>query len=291
MSLIIPTQTAWTGVIISEEGEILTTSQTLGEAPIVDIRLWDGTRGQACVTGRDDDIGLALLRPLVEAARAYDYLALSNESPSTGQELELLQHARLSPVLYERMTTVTRHVHSNSGYSYFVVDAAEGITADGAVLLDQSDSVVGISMPPLWLLQRIDAYSGEVIAIDASTIARVALRALRSRRMQINTAPSASDYHFPPLPPIPVIFNGEMSIDGAPAPVGTLVHAKVSKEGQPDYWQSTLLGMTGEYVLPLSRDSSYFGGSVEFWVDCKRSPTAIRYEEPSTRAVELDLAF
>ena len=248
MSLIIPTETAWTGVVISEEGEILTTSEALGEAPVVDIRLWDGTRAQACVTGRDDDIGLALLRPLIQPAGTYAYLALSTESPSVGQELELLQHPRLSPVVYERTTKVARDIPSDNGYSYFVVDAADRTTADGAVLLNESGTIQGMRMPLLWLLQNQVANPGEVAAVDAPAIANLALSALRSGRMHVRPVAPPTDPGFSP-PPVPIIFHGEVTIGGVPASAGTLVYAKVSKEGLPDYWQSTLLGVAGEYVL------------------------------------------
>lgn len=257
----------------------------------MDMRLWDGTRAQACVTGRDDNIGLALLRPLIEPAGTYDYLALSTESPSVGQELEQFHHPRLSPVLYQRTTKVEMYFRSSNGYNYLLMDAADNIAAGGAVLLDESGRMQGMRLPLIGPVLGQIANPGVVIAIDASDVAGLALPVLRSGRMQINTVPSVPDYHSPPLPPIPVIFNGEISIDGAPGPVGTLAHAKLSKEGQPDYWQSTVLGMAGEYVLPLSADSSYLGGSVEFWVDCKRSPATTAYEGPLGRAVELDLAF
>ncbi len=290
MSLIIPTETAWTGVVISEDGEILTTSEALGEAPVVDIRLWDGTRAQACVTGRDDDIGLALLRPLFEPAGAYDYLALSTESPSVGQELGLLQHPRLSPVTYQRTTKVARDIPSDSGYNYFVVDAADGTTADGAVLLDQGGRVVGIRMPLLWLLQNQITDPGEVAAVHALTIEGVALPVLRSGRMQILPVLPRPDWES--LPNVPIVFNGEITVDGAPAPAGTLVYAKVSKEGEPDYWRSTLLGVAGEYVLPLSADTqTYLGGSVEFWVDCESSSTVATYEGFLGRVVEQAITF
>ena len=288
VTLIVPSETAWTGAVVSENGEILTTSESLGEAPFVEIRLWDGTRGQACVTGRDDDIGLALLEPLIEPPRAYDYLALSGEPPSVGQELELFQHARLSPVLYQRATKVAGYRSMGDGYGYILWNAAGDTIADGAVLLDESGRMAGMRMSWLWLLRNRMTNPGEFVAIDAWGIAS-ALPALRSGRMHILPAPSSPD-HVPPS--LPVLFHGEVTIDGAPAPAGTVVYAKVTWEGEEDYWQSILLGMTGEYVFPVS---TYAGvrseGVVEFWVDCKRSLTTGAYEYPPFKAIERDLAF
>lgn len=287
-----PPETVWTGVVISENGEILTTSQTLGEAPVVDIRLWDGTQVQACVTGRDDDIGLALLDPLIERPGAYDYLTLSGESPSTGQELILLQHASFSPALDGRFTMVMEREFPYNGDGYVRIRVADSATADGAVLADASGGMVGMRMPPLWLLQNQIASPGEVVAVDAPAIARFALPTLRSGRIHVQPVLSRPDVDT--VPWLPVILHGEITLDDAPAPVGTLLHAKVSKEGEPDYWQSTPLEVAGEYVFPLSTETgNYFGGTVEFWVDCKRLPMAVAYEVPSDSVspVELDLAF
>ena len=281
----------WTGVVISEIGEILTTSQTLGEAHVVDVRLWDGREGHACVTGRDDDIGLALLRPLIEPAGTYDHLAFSSEPPSIGQELVLFQYSSFSPAWDRRPTKVVENESPGNGYGYMRIQAADNSIADGAVLVNENSRMQGMRMPALWLLQNAIVRPGEVAALDASEIPSAALSALRSGRM--DALPGLSYYRGPDrIPPLPIIFNGEVTIDGAPAPVGTLLHAKVSKEGEPDAWQSTPIGMSGEYVFPVSADpQTYFGGSVEFWVDCKRSPTTAAYEEPLARAVELSLAF
>ena len=256
----------------------------------MDIRLWDGRRGQACVTGRDDDLGLALLQPLIDPSGAYDYLAFSSASPSVGQQLELFQHARLSPVLYQRTTKVAGYRSSAIGFRYLLVEAADNTTADGAVLLDEGGRMVGMRMPALWLLQNQITNPGEVAAVDASTIEGVALPALRSDRMHILAALSHSEVDT--IPWLSVIFHGELTVDGAPAPAGTMVHARVSAEGEPDYWQSTPIGMVGEYVFPVSdRPSTYSEGTVEFWVDCKRFPSAIAFEGPSVTVVEQDLAF
>lgn len=284
-------ETVWTGVVISEDGEILTTSPALGRDAVVDIRLEDGREGRACVIGRDDDIGLALLRPLLEPAGAYDYLALSGEPPSVGQQLELLQYSSFKPALDARTTRVVEYRPTPFGYGYILVDAAENTTADGAVLLDESGRMVGMRMPLLWLLQNQITNPGEVAAISAQEIVSAALPVLRSGRMHVRPVAPPTDPGFSP-PPVPIIFHGEVTIGGVPASAGTLVYAKVSKEGLPDYWQSTLLGVAGEYVLPLSADTqTYLGGSVEFWVDCESSSTVATYEGFPGSVVEQAITF
>ncbi len=285
-------ETVWTGVVISENGEILTTSEWLGDAPVVDIRFWDGTQAQACVTGRDDEMGLALLRPLIEPAGGYDYLALSGDPSFVGQQLELLEYSSPSPFLDRQTTRVVEHKPAPIGLRYLRIDASDRTTAGGAVLLNEGGRMQGMRMPILWSLLNSAANPGEVIAIDAPDVADFALPALRSGRMHVQPVLDR-DRDLGDAPPrFPTVFNGEVTIDGAPVPVDTLLHARLSKEGQPDVWQSTSIGISGEYVFPVSSGSiDYYEGTVEFWADCKRSATTAAYELPSARAVELSLAF
>ena len=284
----------WTGVFISEMGEILTTSQTLGTAPVVDMRLWDGTEGHACVTGRDDDIGLALLTPLIEPAATYDHLAFSSQPPSIGQELVLYQYSSFSPALDRRPTRVVENESPGNGYGYMRIQVADNSIADGAVLVNENSRMQGMRMPALWLLQNAIVRPGEVAAIDASEIPSAALSALRSGRMHV--LPGRPPHEVDAPPPLPIVFNGEITIDCTPAPVGTLLHAKLSKEGEPDLWQSTQIGVSGEYVFPLSVNPFTRPGEprefrVEFWMDCRRSPTTVVHEDSIGSAVEQDLAF
>ena len=206
----------------------------------------------------------------------------------------LLQYSSFTPALDRRPTRVVENETPGNGYSYMRIQAADNSTADGAVLVNEKGRMQGMRMPHLWLLQNGIVNPGEVAAIDASEIVGVALPALRSGR--IHMLPWLPYYDSSDgIPPLPIVFNGEITIDGAPAPVGKLLHAKVSKEGQPDYWQSTPIGTVGEYVLPLSADpQTHFGGNVEFWVGCKRSAQKTAYEasvEDYPRVVELSLAF
>ena len=50
-------ENVWTGAVVSENGEILTVSGPLGNAPQVTFTLADGTEGVAWVTGRSDEQG------------------------------------------------------------------------------------------------------------------------------------------------------------------------------------------------------------------------------------------
>ena len=277
----------WTGVTISEAGEILTTSQTLGEAPVVDIELSDGTRGQACVTGRDDDIGLALLKPLLEH-RSYDFDELSGTAPTIGDQLALLQHTRSSAALDQRIRRVNGYRSGGGGYDYFQIQAAD-TTSDGAVLIDHLGQIQGIRMPSLWLLQHQIGNPGEVWAIDAPKVATTALPVLRSGRMHIwPYYPGIGDR----VASLPLVFRGEITVDGVPATVGSQLYARVSKAGFPDHWVTETINEVGFFLIAFSPPTNYYlGATVEFWMDCRRSPTTATTERPPGATTHLDLAF
>ena len=284
-------QQVWTGATISEAGEILTTSQALRSAPIVNMELADGTRGQACVTGRDDDIGLALLKPLL-APRAYDFASLSNTAAIEGDQLGLLQHSAFSDSLDTRITAVAEYRSSPTGYAFFRIRANDITTADGAVLINQRGEVQGIRMPPLWLLVYQISNPGEVWAMEAPAVASTALPILRSGRMYIKPWWSWGDSIDLPPPSELVVFHGRVTLDGKDAPAGSILHARVSKEGLPDIWSHDPLPDDGFYGATVSAfSSSYKGAAVEFWMDCRRSPVTATLDHPRGSAVELDLAF
>ena len=92
--------------------------------------------------------------------------------------------------------------------------------------------------------------------------------------------------------PIPLIFHGEITVDGAPAPLDSTVYARVSKEGLPDHWMRERPAEAGYYIISVSVPSGdYVGATVEFWLDCRRFPTTAVFEHAPGSVVELDLAF
>ena len=287
-------QDYWTGVVISETGEILTTSQTLGNAPIVDIELSDGTRGQACVTGRDDRIGLALLKPLVEP-RAYDFAELSGTAPVVGEQIGLLQHTRFSSALDQRITIVSGYRSSSTGdgYDYFQILAADNSTGDGAVLINERGQLQGMRMPSAWLLQNEVGNPGEVWAVDAPSIASIALPFLRSKPMFVGLPPVTEGPG--PCPPcIPPLISGAITLDGKDVPAGSTLHARIVGEGQPDLWAWTTIETPGEFILVLPCTpckGEYLGATIEFWLECRRCSTTATLERWSVPFKQLDLAF
>ena len=275
----------WTGAIISESGEILTTSQTLGNAPVVDIELGGGTHGQACVIGRDDSIGLALLKPLSEP-RTYQFADLSATVPALGDQLGLAQHSASSPHVSKWVITVSGYREGDPGYAYFGIQAGD-TPADGAMVMNAHAEVQGIHMPTMWLLQHEVGNPGEVWAIDVPQVVNTALPILRSGRMHIEPIPRVWNY---PPDAWNALYLGTVTLDGAPPPVGTTLHVRLSKAGQPDHWDSTTLDEDGFFFMEILV-VDFQGAAMEFWVDCRLSATTATFEYNFFNPLRLNLAF
>jgi hypothetical protein len=289
-------ETVWTGAIISDSGEILTTSEALGNAPVVSFQLDADNQasvrqGEAWVIGRDDDAGLALLRP-INPAPPYDFIPLSAQAPTIGDQLGLVQHSPFSPVIDQRITSVSGYQPGGIGYSYMQIRAADNTTADGAMLINDSGKIQGIRMPSLWLLNHQIGNPGEVYAVDAAQVGVTAIPALRSGRIQIDIRPPSTEGPGDSPPAIPVIFNADITIDGAAAPVGTRVYARLRKSGQLDHWTSAPVIAGGIVVLNVSAPTnSYAGAIVEFWANAKMAGKTETYNRPAGSVVDLTLAF
>ena len=156
-------------------------------------------------------------------------------------------------------------------------------------------------MPAFWLLEQgiitreyfIGALEEEgAYAIASPDITSTALPLLRSGHMHIEY-PWWGDYYSETIPPLPIIFSGELTIDGSSAPVDSMIYARVSKEGLADIWTSDWTSEVGYYILnAFAPSSDYDGATIEFWLDCKRSPTTSTYDiSLAGHERELDLAF
>ena len=280
----------WTGAFVGEGGEILTTSNALGRAPMVNYILANGTSGEAWVVGRDDSAGLALLRPLVETP-PYEFIQLSPDAPTIGDGLTLLQHSAFSNAIDQRPTSVSGYKPGILGYNYMQINAADNATSDGAMLIDRFGRVQGIRMPSEWLLRHQIANPNEVYAVDAAQVGAVAVPSLRAGRYQVDARPQPGEIGT--IPPIPIIFNGQITIDGADATPGTPIYARLRKAGERDHWIDDTVEDLGFYILNVSAPSnSYDGAIVEFWTNGRIAEQKGNYSfQPQGEQVRLDLAF
>ena len=82
-------------------------------------------------------------------------------------------------------------------------------------------------------------------------------------------------------------------VDGSPAPVGTRLYAKISKEGLPHVWDTWVTRVRdGRHYFPVSASGGYGGGTVEFWMEGRTRTTTVSYAAADAGVeVKLDLAF
>ena len=280
----------WTGVTFNEQGEIITTSQDLGAAPLADFRFADGVSGQAWVYGRDDNVGLALLRP-VAAPRAYPFLSFSSDQPPLNSSMGLVQFNGISTAPDLLDTTITGFQPTLGGCSWLQIRATDSATANGAVVFTPSGKIQGIRMPSGFA--NVGS-TGQVFAC-ASTDIGTTIPLLQSGRAILNPNFTRDTVDQGTIPPIPIIYHGTLTIGGQSAPIGTRIYARLSAAGKPDIWKSRATRKVGEYDFPISVSASGYDrvATIEFWVDAKRAAVTPTYGGGGTSAqpVNQNLAF
>ncbi len=285
-------ETIWTGTVISESGEILTVSGPLGNAPQVTFTLADGTEGTAWVTGRNDEQGLALLTPLGEP-RTYDFLPLSSRIPAIGERMVLVQYDPFNGSLDPRPVNVRGYTTTFTGYGYVQLHIGESSAFDGAALVNDEAKLQGIRMPASWLLARDDiSEPREVYAASSADVGGRVIPGLRSGHTQISPPPVDTSGPTGAPPQIPIVFLGDVTVDGQPPPDGTWLYAKVIKEGKPTLWFARQIRVAGEYDLPISLNvSTYLGATIEFWVNGEASLMTAQVTRASNNVHSFDLRF
>ena len=283
----------WTGVAFNAEGEIITSAQDLSNAPLAEFRFANGVSGQAWVAGRDDtNSGLALLRP-VGAARTYPFLPLAGSQPAVNTAMGLVQYTgapNAAPTA--RNTRITGFRPGFSGYNYLQVQAANNTTTNGALIVNAMGQAQGIRLPLAYLMRNGIATSNEVYAVASGEVGSIAVPLLRGG--QSNCASGLRHVAGPNSPPpLPIIFWGDLSIDGQIAPRGTLLYARLVKQGKPDAWACFVTKTPGRYDSSVAiSESGYDDARVEFWTGGRMaSATSVYDTRRPGETVNLDLAF
>lgn len=285
----------WTGVAFNAQGEIITTSQDLGNAPLAEFRFADGTTGQAWARGRNDIVGLALLRP-VGAARTYPFLPFASSPPAVNTAYGLVQYsgvAGAAPTAFS--TRVTRFRPGFNGYNYLQIQAGDNTATNGAVVINAAGQIQGIRLPRAYLVSKAIGAASEVYAVASAEVRARAVPLLRREGPNDCPRPSVgAGGRVPSAPPtFPVIFYGQVDIDGQSAPRGARIYARLIKAGKSDAWDCLTTRQGGRYEFPVTVDEGgYDNAKVEFWVDGKLSSVTGVYNTGRVGLiVNLDLAF
>ncbi|MCH8973463.1 MAG: trypsin-like peptidase domain-containing protein [Chloroflexi bacterium] len=277
--------------MIAGSGLIITTSSNLGSAPVADFFTASGASGQAWAVGRDDDLDFALLE-VIDPSVEFDFRELASRvAPAVGAELALLQFPGAGFVIDKRPTRVvgTRQ-DFNTGLTYLQLQAVEAGGAEGAALIDQAGTLQGLRMNSVQIAKLGFARPGEVYAITAESLANVVVPRLETGVI-ITSKSSDTDGSSPGARPgFPAVFKGEIKIGGEPAPIGSILYARVSRAGRTDVWVSRELAVEGRYLIPVSvTGTGYSGADVDFFLLAKRSDQRGRFEAGVSS--ELNLTF
>ncbi len=280
---------AWNGVMVGN-GLILTTSTNLGMAPVADFKTEAGVSGQAWVVGRDDNLDLALLQ-VVNNNGNLPFLKVDPLSaPAVGDDLILLQFTAGGASVDARTARVIGvRQDLSSGIQFIQVQAQSGTGAEGAVLIDQQGHLRGIRMAESHMIAIGLGQTGEVYGASAQALANLVIPRLQSGVVVVQQPGSGSGTPNSP-PPLPAIFQGNATFNGAPLASGKRVYVHLSKSGLPDLWFSDEVTTSGKYTLVAAPfTSGYDGASVEFWVDATKATQTSTYQAGGNNA--LDLTF
>jgi S1-C subfamily serine protease len=259
--------TQWTGVMIDPAGRFLTATDNLGPAPLVDFATSQGATGKGWVVGRDDALGLALLK-VVAPAQEYSYLPLgTQQSPQLNEQMGILQFSAVGTLLDKRTTQVVGFNQDlNTGVQYVKLLAGQLAGSEGGAVVDTLGTLRGIRVSDTQMITTGIGKAGEAWAITSDGVALTVLPKLETGYVYVKPTEGSTDPGAPP--PIPAVFSGNITIAGLAAPVGTRVYARVVRAGKPDIWVSTTVATAGRYQVSVSiTTSGYEGGLVEFWVD------------------------
>ena len=246
--------------------------------------------GQAWVHGRDDNLGLALLRPIAEP-RTYPFLPLSSDQPQLNAPMGLVQFNGTSTAPDLLDTTITGYRQSIGGCSWVQIRATDSATSNGAVVFTTSGKIQGVRMPSVFVLNAGIGATGQVFACTGADIG-TNIPLLQGGSSRFSPAPDSCDSGT--IPPLPTIYHGNLSVNGQVAPVGTRVYARIRITGKPDVWKSRRTKAAGRYTFPISVCANgYNGATIEFWSDARKASATSVYRTGSGAGttVERDLAF
>ena len=255
----------WTGVVIDINSTpfIVTTTSNLGSSPTVQYLTSAGVRGNAWVSGRDDDHNIAVFQA-VDPTQPLSVVDTTGDIsvPFTGKQLATLQYINGvsrpadTNVVGSRQSPVTELL-------YFQIQTHQEGSEGGAVV-DEYGRLRGMRIESEHAQEILAAFPGESYALAAVDLIRRA-PLLLGLPLSINDNQCAQGSSFPP---IPSIFRGSVSIGGQTPPDGSTLYAKVSRRGLPDLWFHAPISSTGRYQMTLGVcQASYNNQPVEFWLD------------------------
>jgi len=271
--------TNWTGVMVSADGKILTTSAPLGTAPLVTFRTFGGVTGQAWVLGRDDVMDIALLE-VISPIQTYPFIEVALEDPPERSEDLGLLHYRATSTVPDQLTSsaVGSRQDSGTGVDYMQLQGFSAGTEHGGAVIDALGRLRGLRMRPEHMITLGIGRTGEAWAMASFPLAASAISRLESGYSDIRAIAGQCTTPGAP-PPIPSIMVGDITVGGSPAPVGTKLYINLTKPtGAGELWFPVTTTTTGRYFATVSIcDPTFNNGPAEFWRDAVESAATTTY--------------
>ena len=229
---------------------------------------------------------------MVDAAEAFAFREVAVQiPPAVGADLALLQFPGAGSVIDKKPTRVAgARQDFNTGLSYIQLQAIDMDGAEGAALIDNTGTLQGIRMDATQIRKLGFARPGEVYAITAESLSGVVLPRLETGVTIINKLDPNDGSAPTSRPGFPAIFRGEIKFGGEPAPIGSILYARVSRAGRTDVWLSRELVVEGRYLLPVAvAGAGYSDADVHFFLLATQADQGARFKAGSSS--ELNLTF
>ena len=267
------------GFVIDETGHILTSSELI-PLDAANILVTHATTGTVAATlvGRDERKDVALIRLAFPTEIVPLSVTGDTYIPAGEQIVAVGYPGGAAGQVPTGMSGTVQARHESDGALFFQIDTrfTEGLT--GAPIFNLNTDVVGIVSPR----------AGEVLKDSLGSGASghglgVSIGSILDNVEDLKLGASCFRPHDPdpksainPIPSFPRLYQGTITINGQPAPIGTIVQARVA--GYVTGIQ--VIDETG--VLPLMtvqppEEDGYVGEDVQFYVNCFRTPQTGEY--------------
>ena len=284
------------GVALAEPAShVLTTSRPLGAGPLLEVETEAGDVIVGWIVGRDDTQNLALVK-LIDGTLTGVEFGVSSDLDA-GSDVLSISYPIVrpdGPIALETDITGLR-TDLASGMRFFQLGVLPLPGTSGGPVFDRQGELVGINVEPSFMESLGLAVGEEGFALTAESV-EVAIWQLTSGVMNLGPRPTPTAGPTRP-PPVPVIFQGQATANGAPLPEGARLHARLVNPSLGDLWLSALVEADGAYRLQVATlNAGYRNSPIEFYVDGVRSGRTSAYVEPDPSlgrqtVINLDLSF
>jgi len=265
----------WSGFILEDSGVVLTSSHLLGTSPLVNIQLPNGQILEGWVQGRYDPLGIAVIT--VSPNSSLSPVTKSDSLAATGDVLITLGYESTSVIASQTSVSAVRG--DVAAGTYFLQTLTGTIPGfEGGPVVSLTGEVIGMLIDDATAGRAGVSSVGAGFAVPMRLVTGMLdnLKAGLSN-IYVSSAGGGSSGGVPP--PLPAIVTGTVVFNGAIPIEGSVVYARLMSSAKPDIWVATkITGGTGAFqALVAPVNSSYAGGTIEFWMNGVKAGQTVTY--------------